>query len=114
MKKTRLHKKMSLAVLLCLSSGMVHAQTAEQCNQLKGAGDVIGCYEGAPPVSAPTRPRRSRPAAAQDAPVISEPLISRGSTAASKTPAKQNPQFDVLDAENSKLDARMKTLCRGC
>ena len=94
---------------------MVDAQTTEQCHSLKGAGDLIACYDGTAPSSAPARPKRSKPAAAQDAPVISEPRIAGARTTASKASTKQNPQhFDVLEAENSKLDAKMKTLCRGC
>jgi hypothetical protein len=104
----------ALAILLCLSSGMVDAQTTEQCHSLKGAGDLIACYDGTVPSSAPTLPRRSKPAAAQDSPVISEPRIAGAKATASKASTKQDPYFDVLEAENSKLDAKMKTLCRGC
>jgi hypothetical protein len=104
----------ALAILLCLSSGMVDAQTTEQCHSLKGAGDLIACYDGTVPSYAPTLPRRSKPAAAQDSPVISEPRIAGAKATASKASTKQDPHFDVLEAENSKLDAKMKTLCRGC
>ena len=104
-----------LAILLCLSSGMVDAQTTEQCRQLKGAGDLIACYDGTAPSSTPAKPRRSRPAAVQDNAAMSEPRIAGAGAPAPKAATKQyQPQFDVLETENSRLDAKMKTLCRGC
>jgi len=32
----------------------------------------------------------------------------------SKTPTEQAQVVDMLAAENSKLDAKLKTICRGC
>jgi hypothetical protein len=33
---------------------------------------------------------------------------------ASETPPEQGQIVDMLAAENSKLDAKLKTICRGC
>ena len=103
-----------LATLLCLSSGTVNAQTTEPCHALKGAGDLIACYDGTAPASTSARPKGSRPAAAQNNPAAPEPRMAGAGAAASKGSTRQTPDFDVLDAENSKLGAKMKTLCRGC
>jgi hypothetical protein len=107
-------RTIALAILLCLSSAMVDAQTTEQCHSHKGAGDLIACYDGTVPSSTSAAPKRSKPAAARDTTVTSEPRMGGASATASKASTKQSPQFDVLEAENSKLDAKMKTLCRGC
>src|SRR5262245_3920764 len=93
-----------LAILLCLSADVGSAQT--DCNSMRGAGDLISCYEGAAPPPAAGRAKRSKP-------VTSEPSEARVAGTRSKSSTGQDPQIDVLEIENSKLDAKMKTICRG-
>jgi hypothetical protein len=90
----------ALLVLLCTFSAVAFAQTSE-CKSVPRAGDLIACYDnGAPPIAMTKRPAASR--ATLDKP------------AASTTPTDQEQVVDFLSAENSKLDARLKTICRGC
>ncbi len=71
------------------------------CLSISNAIDRLACYD-----------RASSPAAA------GKPAISKSKTAAvprnpaaSKTPLKF---ADMLAAENSKLNAKLRTICRGC
>jgi len=50
---------------------------------------------------------------------VGKPAASKTSAALDKqaapaTPADQGQVVDMLAAENSKLDAKLKTICRGC
>jgi hypothetical protein len=70
------------------------------------------CYNGTASPHALGKHKTSKPSTAQDKPT--EP-IAVAKPAASKNPTDQKPQYvDVLAAENSKLEAKMKTICRGC
>lgn len=87
----------ALLVLLFGFSEAALAQTSE-CKSTRAA-DLLACYEtGAPPVLAIT----AKTATASHKP------------AASKAPADQEQVVDFLEAENSKLDAKLRTICRGC
>jgi hypothetical protein len=104
----------ALLILLYPISGIADAQTAEQCPPREGAGDVLNCYNGIAPPPALRKPRKSRPSAAPDnTATIKQPIAD------SKPPSKaatdgRAPFVDMLDVENKKLGAKLKTLCRGC
>jgi hypothetical protein len=90
----------ALLALLCTFCGAALAQ-APDCKSIPKASDRLACYDKAAPPKAVGKPAASR-ASAPDKP------------AASATPADQGQVVDMLAAENSKLDARLKTICRGC
>ena len=94
----------TLVILLCMSSAVVSAQTTDDCHQIQGAVDLLACYNGtAPPPHTLRKPKPLKASTVSDKP------------AAPKTPTDRRETYvDVLDAENSKIDAKMKTICRGC
>ena len=105
----------ALVILFCMSSEVVSAQTTEQCQSMQRAGDLLDCYNGTAPPHSPGKPKTSKASTALYKPVVSEAPIAVDKPAASKTPTNQRAKYvDVLDAENSKIDAKMKTICRGC
>jgi hypothetical protein len=105
----------ALVILLCVSSEVVSAQTTEQCQPKQRAGDLLACYNRTAPPRALGKPKMSKASTAPDKPAVSEAPIVLDKPAASKTPTDQKAQYvDVLSAKNSKLDAKMKTICRGC
>jgi len=78
--------------LLCLFSGGAAAQASE-CQSIQKAAARLACYDRTSPPTMQAKP------------------------AESKTPIVQSPpgQFvDQLAAENSRLDEKLKTICRGC
>ena len=92
----------ALLAFLCAFSGVAFGQTLE-CNSIRRAGDRLACYDkGRAPPRAVGKPTASKTAIAPDKP------------AESKTPADQGQVVDMLAAENSKLDAKLKTIRRGC
>ena len=91
----------ALLALLCTFCEVALAQ-APECKLIPKASDRLACYDKAAPPKAVGKPATSRASAAPDKP------------AASATPADQGQVVDMLAAENSKLDARLKTICRGC
>ena len=92
----------TLLVLLCTISGVASAQTT-QCQSIPKASDRLACYDRAAPPTAAGKPAASNPPTAPD------------KAAASKTPNDQQGTIvDMLAVENSKLDAKIKTICRGC
>lgn len=105
-------------LVLCSLSGIAHAQTAqtaEQCPPTPRAGDFLGCYNGtaAPPTA--VKPRTSIALTATERPIISKDSIAASERAESNNPADQKAKYvDILAIENKKLDAKLKTLCRGC
>jgi hypothetical protein len=84
-------KSVVLLLALCAFCGPAVAQTSE-CQSIQKASDRLACYDrAAPPTS------RAKP------------------SAASPAPASQPGQpVDALAAENARLDARIKNICRGC
>jgi hypothetical protein len=89
-------KIFALLALLCTSSQVAFAYTAE-CKLLPKASDRLACYDKA------TLPL----AVGKSSKTVADKL------AASKIP--EGRRFaDMLDAENSKLNAKLKTICRGC
>jgi hypothetical protein len=106
-------RTVALGLLLCGVVGVASAQTTEQCQSLKRAGDLIACYDRtAPPITSGTTIKRFNPAKAVK-PQVSP--AARDITATTNAPAGQSgPRVDMLAAENAKLVAKMKTICRGC
>jgi len=92
----------ALLVLLCALSEVAIAQTT-QCQSIPKASDRLSCYDKAAPPTAAGKPAASKIPAAPD--------MAAGP---SKTPTEQAQVVDMLAAENSKLDAKLKTICRGC
>ena len=82
-------------ILIFAFHGQGIAQTVE-CQSIPKASDRLACYDRATP-----------PTGVRKAPAVA------GKTAAGP-PADQAQAVDMLAAENSKLDARLKTICRGC
>ena len=103
----------AMIFLVCISSEAVSAQTTEQCSRMQRAGDVLDCYNG---IARPHTPGKTKTSKASTAPhnsVVSEAPIAADKPAATATDQKTK-YIDVLDAENSKINAKMKTICRGC
>jgi hypothetical protein len=83
---------------LCTSSQVAFAYTAE-CKLLPKASDRLACYDKATPPLAVSKSSK----------IVTAP----DKLAASKIP--EGRRFaDMLDVENSKLNAKLKTICRGC
>jgi hypothetical protein len=91
----------ALLAFLCTVSEVAFAQ-APECKWLPTAGDRLACYDKAAPPIATGKAAASKTTTASDKP------------AASATQADQGQVVDMLAAENSKLDAKLKTICRGC
>lgn len=84
-------KPVALLVALCGFCGPAIAQTTE-CQSVPKASDRLACYDrAAPPTS------KSKSAA----------------TAPASSP-QRDQAVDPLAAENARLDARIKNICRGC
>jgi hypothetical protein len=97
-----------------MSSDLTGAQTTEQCQLVQRAGDLLNCYNGATPPHRPVKPKTSKASTAPYKPAIPEAQIAADKPA-STTPTDQKADYvDELALENSKLDAKMKTICRGC
>jgi len=84
----------ALLFLLCALSDGAIAQTSE-CQSLPKASDRLACYDKVAPPTAVDKPRATRAAAASNT-------------------RSQTPLADTINAENLKLDAAMKNVCRGC
>ena len=93
-------KVLPLVALLVVICQGASAQTSE-CSTIPRASDRLACYDRTTPPTAmkPIRPK-------------SPP--SPDKAAASAIPPDQGQLVDKLAIENSKLDARLKTICRGC
>jgi hypothetical protein len=101
-----------LSVLLCALSGAATAQTAEQCPPTPRAGEFLNCYNGTAPPHILGKPKTPKTTSATEEPAAIRDPIDQP---ASKTPTDgRAPYVDMLDVENKKLDAKLKTLCRGC
>lgn len=82
----------ALLPMLWLLPGIAAAQTPE-CRTIPKSTDRLACYDkAAPPMAART-----------------------GNPAQKQVPADQQaPSADILQVENSRLDAKIKNICRGC
>jgi len=93
-------------ILLCMFSGVVTAQTTEQCQMTQRAGDLLDCYNGTARPHTPGKLKTSKASTAPYEPAVSEAPIAVDKPAASKTLTDRKAQYvDVLDAENSRIDA---------
>jgi hypothetical protein len=88
-------KIIALLAFLCTFSEVAFAHTAE-CKSIPKASDRLACYDNATPPLA-----------------VGKSSTTVTAPDASKTPAGRRFD-DMLTAENSKLDAKLKTICRGC
>ena len=87
----------ALLIALCTIPAIAGAQTAD-CRSVTNSMERLACYDNrAAPPAAKQAPTASRPAAPK--PVIAD---------------QQAPVGDVLAVENSRLDAKIKGICRGC
>jgi hypothetical protein len=74
--------------------------------------DVLNCYNGTAPSHTLGKSKKSKAAIATNQPVASKGPVDEQ---LSKTPTdERTPYVDMLAVENKKLDAKLKTLCRGC
>ncbi len=89
----------ALLVLVCTFSQVASAQTT-QCQSVPKASDRLACYDKASPPTAVGKRATSKASAAPDK--------------AAGAPPDQGQVVDMLAVENSRLDARLKTICRGC
>jgi hypothetical protein len=94
-------KVIALLFLLGTLSDVAIAQTS-QCQSVPKASDRLACYDKATPPTAVGKPAASKTPTAPD------------KTAGPKPQTDQTTVVDMLAAENSKLDAKIKTICRGC
>ena len=93
-------KVIVLLVALCSFSEVAVAQST-QCQSIPKASDRLACYDRAAPPTAAAKPATSKPRAGPANPAAS-------------TAPDQGRVVDMLADENSKLDAKIKTICRGC
>ena len=49
----------ALVILLCMASGVVRAQTTEQCQPTQRAGELLACYNKTAPPHALGKPKVS-------------------------------------------------------
>jgi hypothetical protein len=92
----------ALLFLFVTLSDVAIAQTS-QCQSVTKASDRLACYDKAAPPTAVGKSASSKTPTGQD------------KAAGSKTPTDdQGTVVDMLAVENSKLDAKIKTICRGC
>jgi len=95
-------KTIAVLALFCAISDSAFAQ-APECPPTPRAGDLLNCYNRTAPSPALGKRVTSKVTTALDKPAIS------------KTPTDPRAQVDdILAVENSKLDAKLKTICRGC
>jgi hypothetical protein len=84
-------KFLLLTTLIFVTCQGAVAQTSE-CSTVPKASDRLACYDRAMPPTAGKKPAASRTFASPN----------------------QAPLADLLAVENSRLDAKIKNICRGC
>ncbi|MFZ2159896.1 MAG: hypothetical protein WAV72_27775 [Bradyrhizobium sp.] len=95
-------KFIAVLTVLCTFSGAAIAQ-GSPCQSIAKASDRLACYDKAAPPIALAKPAASKTPAAP------------AKLANSQTSTEQQGHVvDLLAAENAKLDAKLKTICRGC
>jgi hypothetical protein len=105
-------RTIALVALLCTFSEVTLAQTPE-CKSIPKASDRLACYDKAAPPTAAGKPAAPAPTSLDKSPA-SKTTGSDKKAAASKAPTDQGSVVDMLAVENAKLDAKIKTICRGC
>jgi hypothetical protein len=95
---------MRVIALLCLLGTLSDVAIAQssQCQSVPKASDRLACYDKAAPPTVAGKSAASKTPAAPDKAAVSKPQPD------------QPTLVDVLAVENSKLDAKIKTICRGC
>jgi hypothetical protein len=88
-------KFLLLIALTFLGFQAAVAQTSE-CSTVPKANDRLDCYDRAMPQS------------------VTKSVMSKQKTAAPTTLRDRGKTVDALAVENSKLDANLKMICRGC
>jgi hypothetical protein len=94
----------ALLTSLCLLPGVGLAQTPE-CRTVPSATDRLACNDKASPPNAIEKPGA----------VTSATVSGKERTMPEQTPGDSSTPFaDMLAVENSRLDAKIKNICRGC
>jgi hypothetical protein len=83
---------------LCLLPGIAAAQTPD-CRTIRKSADRLACYDKA-----------ALPAAQEARPAAGAARLAPKQV----TSDQQRPLADMLEVENSRLEAKIKTICRGC
>ena len=107
-------KAIALLGFLRTLSGVANAQTAEQCPPTARAGDFLNCYNGTAPPSTLGKSKRPKASTATDNRAAIKNSIAEDKTASKAATDGRAPYVDMLAVENKQLDAKLKTLCRGC
>jgi hypothetical protein len=107
-------RSIAMIFLLCISSEAASAQTTEHCQPMQRAGDLLDCYNGTARPHTLRKPKPLKASTLSDKPTVSELPIAVDKPAAPTPTGRGETYVDVLDGENSKIDAKMKTICRGC
>jgi hypothetical protein len=82
---------------------------------MQRAGDLLDCYNGITRAHTLRKHKPLKASTVSRQATVSELPIAVDKPAAPKTPTGRGETYvDVLDAENSKIDAKMKTICRRC
>jgi hypothetical protein len=93
----------TIGLLLLLFSALSNVAMAQasECQSISNASERKACLDKAPPAWVAEHSRQSGSRTPDQA------------TSGSNTPS-QRPLADVLAEESSKLNAKMKNVCRGC
>jgi hypothetical protein len=92
---------------LCMLSQSASAQMSE-CKSITDSGTRLACYDRIAAAAASPAPAKSAPRAAPPPPALR--------AAAPPTPAKVDGAgyVDSIGAEDAKMNAQLKNICRGC
>jgi hypothetical protein len=88
---------------LALATQAAVAQTSN-CQSITNQMDRLACYDKASPTPSAATPPKKTDTHSKKA----------EKSAAPKAQPEQGQIVDMLAAENKKLDAKLKTICRGC
>ena len=88
-------KPLLLTALIFVGCHGAVAQTSN-CSTVPKASDRLACYDRATP------------------PPAAKPVTSKQKAAASNPSPDKATVVDALAVENSKLDSKLKNICRGC
>jgi hypothetical protein len=87
---------MRYAVLLTMLWAVPFAASAQDCRTVPRATDRLACYD------------RAAPPMGLDRSALGPVKPDGGSRDAARS------RMDILEAENTKLNSRIKSICRGC
>ena len=107
-------RAIALLILLCSLSDAANAQTSEQCPPTARAGDILNCYNGVAPSHTLGKSKKSKTKTPTNQPAAIKSPIEEDKPAPKAAADGRAPYVDMLAVENKKLDAKLKTLCRGC